>query len=122
MTKVSVLVAGYVVQMDGKGNRFLSRGKRFVKHSTRGSKVGPNQLGIERAYVHSEEDLAKGGDWTEKAGKIYVACYSRDTNLTGVSCQEMSYDDFMKKYDDFVDRMLTQNSSPESEFESFQVS
>jgi hypothetical protein len=87
------LTAGYVVQDSQKSSRFLSRsGRRFVRHSS-----NHNKLGIERAWVHSEDSLLKKEKGLiPKSALLYPARYSHDIRYTGVGGNSTTYEEFLE--------------------------
>jgi len=90
------IAAGYVVQAK-LPNRFLSRSKRFVKHSNRS-----NALGIERAYAHTEQDVLAGGDWAVEAAWVIPAQYNSRLGYTIVMGELMPYATFLATHSQTV--------------------
>jgi hypothetical protein len=81
---MALKVAGYVVQ--SSKNLFLSRSKRFIRRSRRGSTPG-----ICRAWVHNLNDILKGGDWTTDATYIFPANYNPGTGRVEITGIKMMY-------------------------------
>lgn len=99
MAKIPVVAAGYVVQLAEKSNRFLSRGKRFVKHSTRSSsKLASSQLGIERAWVHKTESLLRCDGIIPHNAILYPARYNYEARYTGVGGNTTTFEEFLDIY------------------------
>lgn len=82
---------GYVIKKARKGNYFLSRSGRFVKHSDRGSTLGAN-----RAWVHSGIAVAllRGQDLIDNA-MLFPARYNPSTELTEVIGKSIMFDEFI---------------------------
>ena len=81
--------AGYVVQ--GRGSKFLSRAKRFVRHRNRSDATG-----AERAWVHGEADILEGGLWTHHVAKVIPARYDDTLKQTVITGEPIWYDQFIK--------------------------
>jgi hypothetical protein len=83
--------AGYVIQ--GKNGRFLSRKKRYVRHTDRSG-----TLGVQRSWVHNEQTLLTGGAWTDNIAKIYPCRFNVTTRLAEVVGEVMTYEDFLNAH------------------------
>jgi hypothetical protein len=91
----AVLVAGYVVQEEENTNIFLSRSMSFLKRRDR-----KGRLGIERAFVHSVDELLKEKDGIPSSARFYYACFNPDVGFTGVSCYlPIDLEEFLNIYE-----------------------
>ena len=84
--------AGYIIQ-GAKSNRFLSRKLRFVKHSNR-----EHTSGLQRAWVHDESVLLKGGNWTTEATMVYPARFNPCHDHTEIMGNCVTYEEFLREH------------------------
>jgi hypothetical protein len=81
---------GYVVR--ASGNNFLDESMHFVENNEL-----KNTKMTENTWVHSEEDLLEGGDWTSQAEIVYPARFNSQTNLTEITGKPVTYGEFIMK-------------------------
>lgn len=90
--KAKSKIEGFVVKK-GDQNRFLSRSKKFVRHSNH-----KNPPGVNRAWVHTEESILKGGKWTNRFVMLLPASFDPVNNSVKITGQPVLYNTFIKKH------------------------
>lgn len=96
MTKIpGILVAGFVVLQEEGTNYFLSRSGYYIKRRDR-----KNTLGIQRAFVHTVDELLKEQGSITPSARLYYAVFNSDTGFTSVSCHPpIDIEEFINVYE-----------------------